>query len=370
MTRTDQSMTPHDRVLAVYRRQPIDRVAVGIYQRYLPRGAVERAMRNLGLATLEYHPVVSMIGPPWHLAPGYLSEIRGAEFTVAHHWNESYWVEQRRYQTPVGSVTQEIAHDPGGAGSEHIRKHYVTCKGDYAVVKYLVEHTALRRNDEAIRARMADLGSDGVLLGRMDRSPYQKCLIELVGPQRFLVDLQVDPAPALELMDAIAHKLEESFAMAVDSCVEVIWQPDNITSDMTPPKAFREHCLPGYRKYATVARQSGKPYLAHVDGRTRVLAELIRQSGFDVMESLSLPEIGGDLTLTEARRAFPDSGIVPNLPANWCIKDDDALERSIRDLLLEAGTEEPFMVQVSEDLPPSQWKRVLPILCRLAADGV
>ena len=191
--------------------------------------------RGLGLGIITYVPVVSMLGPPWHLYPEYLSEIRGAEFRVDYRWDDGILVERRTYTTPVGTVWQEITNDRAGAGSEHIRKHYITQRDDYRVVKYLVENTVVRSNEEAIRDRMRDLDGDGIVFGRLDRNPYQKCLIELAGPERFLVDLHTDPEPALELMDALSRKHEESLALALESQVEVLWQPDNMTSLMTPP---------------------------------------------------------------------------------------------------------------------------------------
>ena len=176
-------MTAHDRILAVYRNQKPDRVPLGIYTRYLPRGAVERAVRNLGLAIIDYCPVVSMAGPAWHLLPGYQSEIRGADFRVDYSWQGDQLVERRRFDTPLGSVWQETVQDKGGVGSESIRKHYVTEKDDYRVMKFLVENTVVRRNDELLRSRIENLGGDGIVFGRIDRSPHQKCLIELVGPE-------------------------------------------------------------------------------------------------------------------------------------------------------------------------------------------
>ena len=83
---------------------------------------------------------------------------------------------------------------------------------------------------------------------------------------------------------------------------------------MTPPKSYREYCLPFYEKHSAQARAAGKPYAAHLDGRTGALRDLIAASGFDVIESLSLPEIGGDQTLAEARAAFPARSSSPTCP--------------------------------------------------------
>jgi uroporphyrinogen-III decarboxylase len=361
-------MSARQRVLAVYRNEVPDRTPVGIYSRYLPRGSLERAVRNLGLAIIDYHPVVSMIGPAWHLAPGYVSEIKGTDFRVDYAWDQGQLVERRTFATPVGTVWEELVQDKGGAGSERIRKHYVADKEDYRVVTYLVENTVVRSNEETLRLKMEDLDGDGIVLGRVDRSPYQKCLIELVGPEKFLVDLHTEPGPALELMDAIDRQLDRSFELIVRSDVEIIWQPDNVTADMTPPRAYREYCLPFYQRHAAQVKEVSKPYAAHMDGRIRALTELVNQSGFDVIESLSLPDIGGDLTLSEARKALPGKVLIPNLPSNWCLREDGELAASVRALLAEAGRERPFMFAVSEDIPVSQWKRVLPIVAQVVAD--
>ncbi len=346
----------HDLMLAVYRRQMPERVPVAIYDRYLPRGAVERRARGQGLGIIQYWPVVSMAGPAWHLYPGYVSEARGADFRVDHLWDDAVLVERRTWSTPLGSVWQEMTYDAGGVGSEHIRKHYIAGREDYRVLAYLVEHSVLRRNEEAIRARQGDLGGDGVVWGRLDRSPYQKCLIELAGPERFLIDLHEDPEPVLELMEALARTQEKAFAMALDSAVEVLWQPDNITSAMTPPEAYRKYCLPVLKRRAELARQAGKPYVVHIDGRVRALLPLVAESGFDVLESFSLPDIGGDVPLGEAQAALPQTAVLPNVPANWAMRPPAEMQTLVRRLLADALPGAAMMLQISEDVPANCWQ--------------
>lgn len=358
----------HDRMLAVYRGQMPDRIPVGIYDRYLTRGTVEREVRQLGAGIIAYMPVVSMLGPPWHLYPQYLSEIRGADFHVRFFWDNGVMVKRHTYTTPVGTVWQDITEDRGGAGSEHIRRHYITRRDDYRVVKYLVENTVIRSNEEAIRDRMRDLDGDGIVLGRLDRNPYQKCLIELAGPERFLMDLHTDPEPVLALMDAISRKHEESFAMALESSVEVLWQPDNTTSLLTPPSAYQQHCLPFYQRRTALARQAGKPYLVHMDGQLRALAPLIQESGFDVLESFSLPDIGGDMSLDEAQATWPEIVIAPNIPGNWALRSHREIEALIEELVASARRGAPLILQVSEDYPPGDMCKFLSaIMCAVNA---
>ncbi|MGI6706677.1 MAG: uroporphyrinogen decarboxylase family protein [Clostridia bacterium] len=358
-----KDMTMHDRMLSVYRNQLPDRIPVSIYSRYLPRGSMEREIRNIGLGIIDYYPVVSFLAPPWHMYSGFISEVKGAELEIKYYWSKGTRYERRQYHTPVGTVYQDVSQYIG-AGSEHISKYYISSLEDYKVMTYLVEHTVFRSNEKDIETRMKDLGDDGVVLGRVDRCPYQKILIELAGAERFLIDLYTNPEPVLELMEAMDRKMDEAFRMIVESKVEVIWQPDNVTSDMTPPKNFEKYCLPFYQKHGKEVRAADKPYLIHMDGRIKALKELIQQAELDGIESMSLPQINGDMTLTEARVAFPDKVIIPNFPANLCDKPKEEIEGFLEELFLEASSTRPFMLQVSEDIPVDQWERVLMILAR------
>ena len=355
-------MTPRERILSVYRREPTDRRAVAIYSRYLRVGEVERAARNLGLGVLDFFPPVSLLAPPWHLAQGYVSEVREATLTVRVSWEEGREVETRSYDTPLGSVTQRAIRDPAGGG-EWIQKYYLESPDDYRVMLHVVRHTVFRTLEQSILSRMGHLGEDGVLLGRLDRSPYQKLLVELAGPANLFGALESDPEPVQELLDAIAVRENEQFERALQSAAEVIWQPDNVTADLTPPPAFARHCAPVYRSRAGECLRAGKIYAVHLDGRLRPLAEQIAACGIPVVESLSLPEIGGDLPLRAAKELWPDRAVCPNFPASLCAMPRGRIEEFLRRVYEEWGEEPGLMLQVSEDIPEDAYRTLLPLLC-------
>ncbi|MCC7353289.1 MAG: hypothetical protein IT330_05980 [Anaerolineae bacterium] len=353
------TMSVHDQMMAVYRHQVPEQMPVSIYYRFLPRGWTERMIRNVGFGIIDYYPILTLLAPPWHTWPGYISEVKGVDFEIRYSWVDGEMEEIRTYRTPVGTAYQRTVTDPT-YGADWINKFYIDSVEDYKIVQYIVEHTVFRKNEDRLQEKKEDLGGDGVVWGRIDRTAYQKLLWELAGPQRFLLDLMTTPEPVLELMDAIERKLDESFAMVLQSEVEVVWQPENITSDMAPPDAFKRYCLPHYEKRARLLKEAGKPYIIHMDGRLKALKELIAGSPFDVIESLSLPQIGGDLTLPEAHAAFPGKAITVNFPSNLSFEEDAAIEHAIREILTGVSPDLPFMLQLSEDIPHYEWKRVLP----------
>ncbi len=354
-------MTIRERILAVYRNRVPDRIPVGIYSRYHRPGAVERRARSEGMGILDFYPPVSLVAPPWHLQPGYVSEVRNARFGSAISWHEGREVETRTYETPAGAISQTAVQDPA-VGGQWIQKHYLETPDDYAVMRYIVENTVFRSQEDAFSRAESDLGQDGVVLGRLDRSPYQKLIVELADPQKFFLDFHADPRPAEELMDVLEARLDEQFAMALGSKAEVLWQPDNLSADMTPPYLFEKYGLPYYEKRGRACREAGKIYAVHIDGRTRALKDLIARCPIDVVESFSFPEIGGDFPVPEAKKAWPGKVLCPNFPAPLSLKPRAEIESYLARVVAEFGPRTPFMIQVSEDLPPESYAHVLPIL--------
>ncbi|MFP4564577.1 MAG: uroporphyrinogen decarboxylase family protein [Spirochaetia bacterium] len=361
-------VTVAEAMLEVYNNRYPGSVPLGIYTRYLPRSAVEREVRNLGMGIIDYYPTATMIGPPWHFYEGYLSEVKNTELKVRHLWRNGKRTERREWETPVGTISGEIEFDPAGAGSEHIIKRYIAEPEDYKIMEYIVENTVIRSNEQSVLRRMEELGGDGLLLGRMDRSPYQKCLIEFAGPERFLIDLFAEPELVRPLLEALERKIDEQFLIAVESEVPVLWQPDNVTSDMTPPNAFSEHCVPFYKKHQAEAAKAGKPYVVHIDGKVKVLRDEIKEAGFDVLESVSIPDMGGDVEIPEAQELFPETVILPNFPSNWSSLEDDRLSRKVREMLESFEPDRAVMLQISEDVPSKEWRRIFPVIAQAVRD--
>ena len=287
-----------------------------------------------------------------------MSETKGIEFTISFRWTNGKKTEKRTYKTPHGSVWQESIVDPT-FGSDWVEQFYIKKPEDYQIVQYIVENSVLRLQDKEFHRRVADMGTDGAVMARIDRCPYQKLLIELAGPERFLLDLYSTPEVVEPLLDALKRKMDEAFQMVLNTDAELIWQPDNLTAEMTPPKMYEKYHLPLYRQYGSLAREANKAYIIHMDGRLRPLAALINRSPFDVVESFSLPLIGGDLTLAEASALWPDKAIFPNFPASLSKESRWKLGEFLDELREQIPSSRSFVLQFSEDIPHEDWQHVV-----------
>ncbi len=354
-------MTVRERILSVYRNEMPDQIPISIYRAYVREGTVQREARNKGLGILYTVQCVSLLSPPDHLREESFSKINNASFSVGYKWINGELIEIHRIETPVGIVTQHKATDPS-YGSKWIRKYYIENREDYKTVQYIVENTVFRSRANNTAQSKRDLGDDGVILSRIDRSPYQKMLLELVKPEKFLIDLYIDPEPGIELMEVIGNRVFEQFSMALESDADVMWLTDNVTSDMTPPDVFAKYCMPFYEKCYSACRETGKPVLIHLDGRLSALKNLIAQSTFDVIDSFTLPEINGDVPIPEAISAWPDKVICPNFPSSFSTKSKKEIEALLDRIFSEFGEKKPFMIQISEDIPLESYDHLLPIL--------
>ena len=149
--------------------------------------------------------------------------------------------------------------------------------------------------------------------------------------------------------------------MALDSPADVIWQPDNVTADMTPPYSFEKYFLDLYKNRGAQCRQNGKKYVVHLDGKLAGLKELIAEAQIDVIDSFSLSEMSGDVPVGVAISLWPNTAICPNFPASLAERSSTEIKAYL-DQIDRQFAESPYMFQVSEDIPLAAYPNLLPVL--------
>ena len=355
-------MNTRERMTAVYRNTKPDKIPVGSYTSLLPSpGTLERNLREMGIGVIDSYPVATFIGPAWRNYPGCTCEVKNTDIRVNYIWDNGKYIEKCTYDTPVGSIYQ-LKEKDHGAGGEHIIRYYINSIEDYKIMQYIIENSILKSNDAVIKARMKILGDDGVVLARMDRSPYQRFLIEFAGVEQFLVDLFTDTEIVEEAMEALEYRMQESFNYACEGSSEFLWQVENITADMTPPPAFKKYCLPHYQKFTKQAKQADKIYITHFDGKLKSLSEDIKISGINVIDSFSTPMMAGDMEILEAKELMGDVVILPNFPSSLSVADEKTIRDYMNDFKKKFEGKFPIMLEISEDLAEGEWSRVLPII--------
>jgi len=203
-----------------------------------------------------------------------------------------------------------------------------------------------------------------VQLAVVDRSPFQKTLIELCGTERLHFDFLETPEVVDELLEALACKQDEAYRIVAEFPAEVVWMVDNVTGDITEPRMFEKHCVPFYNRQARLLHDAGKLLAVHFDGRMRPLKDLIACVDVDVVESFTLPGMGGDLSIEEAFAAWPGKAVVANIAACLCQLDRAGILEWLEAFFARLPSRN-FMFELSENFPPAELRRVLPIFAEL-----
>jgi len=357
-------MTPRERIISFYQRKKVDQVPWAVYcfppssldylDNYLPRGETERKLREKGCALLPFMPICK----------AKVSKVEVLKKTV---WENGEEVFLHIYRTPIGEVCEKIKIDPGYR-SRWIKEYLIKELKDYEIVKFIIENTVFEENYEDFLESEENVGEDGLTIAYLDpleRSPLQLLWSKFAGVERTCLDLYDHLDLVEDFMDCLEEKETEILEIAKNSPAKAILFDENVTSDLTSPELFSKYCLPFYKKYVPLAHQKGKICLAHLDGKLNSLKNLIKNTGFDVIDSFTLPEAGGDLTLEEARRLWPDKAIATNFPAFLCLKEDKEVEKYLKNLLENEPTKSNFMIEISEDLPHKFWKKPLLVLARV-----
>jgi hypothetical protein len=148
--------------------------------------------------------------------------------------------------------------------------------------------------------------------------------------------------------------------LAVDYC-----------GNISPPVVGRERCrdlvFPVYEEVAEMLHAKGKLLVVHLDADCGPLVDLVAGSSIDVIDAFT-PSPDTDMTMAEARRAWPDKVIWVNFPSSQHLADDAAVYDITRHIIQENGGKDRLLIGITEDVPPSRWQASFQAINRAILD--
>ncbi len=136
---------------------------------------------------------------------------------------------------------------------------------------------------------------------------------------------------------------------------------ENFTAESWGAARFRQYHLPVYAKLLPIFEKAGKRVFPHCDGQLACVAPLLADTGFAGIESLTEPP-EGDLTLAQARAAFPDKVFWSNINVGVYSLPQGELRRWVRERVRVAAADGCGLVfEISEDRPPN-WREAIPVV--------
>jgi len=294
------------------------------------------------------------MGVTWHVSTVRQVPSTDIQFSREMSIEQDREVERRRILTPIGALEEHYIDG-------WRREFFLKSAKDYAVMRYVVEHTALQPDYDTYLERVAQIGPHAVALVMLGRTPLQTILVDWVGVEQFglhLVDLWDELMALYEALLASFRRRTELAAEGPGRFVSVL---ENFTSDTLGPRRYRELLLPVYEECFPMLREAGKVVGTHYDGQLAACASLIAEAPIDAIESFTPPP-EGDMTLAEARAVWPEKLLWSNINVACYNMPADELKALVWRRIAEGAPDgRRLAFEVSEQYPDN-WRTSLHIV--------
>ena len=336
------SMTCRERILACLSGEEPDKIPVVSYDWGRPK--IQRlAKRGLCLMGSVFLHKPNL--PTANFNP-YLEDVKCIQI---HYAEKGVFKIRHSLETPIGTITSILRESSTeGVKLPSKEEHFVKERSDWRVVNYIFKGmlNKLAPNYADFEKMEDELGDTGMPIGFIGRTPYQRAWIDLATFERTLIDFEEQPEEIQEYIE-IQRQLHTRIAeIAAESPAKFIDIMDHPT-DMTPPKYYREYCIPFYEIYSKALDGTCKVLGIHSDGRFGHLKKEFADSPFKVIESFTVPP-AGDVSLTEAKSLWPDKLLFVNCPPHLYFVEYEEIRKGYESLAEEWGSKRGLLIEDSE----------------------
>ncbi|MGI6381488.1 MAG: hypothetical protein ACOX2R_12095 [Anaerolineae bacterium] len=294
------------------------------------------------------------MGVTWHVSTVEQVPSTDIQFSRETRAADDQVLERRCIRTPLGEIEERYADG-------WRREFYLKSAVDYAVMRYVVEHTALQPDYDTYWGRVAQIGPHAVALVMLGRTPLQTILVDWVGVEQFGLHLADMRDEMMALYEALLVSFRRRTELAAEGPGRFVSVLENFTSDTLGPRRYRELLLPVYEECFPMLREAGKVVGTHYDGQLAACAGLIAQAPIDAIESFTPPP-EGDMTLAEARAIWPEKLLWSNINVACYNMPADELKALVWRRIAEGASDgRRLAFEVSEQYPEN-WRTSLHIV--------
>jgi hypothetical protein len=204
-------------------------------------------------------------------------------------------------------------------------------------------------------------------LAFIGRSPIQSIIVDYAGLENFAMHLADFEDEVMVLYAALHRQCRKTFELAASGPGRYMCLLENFTAETLGPARYAQWISPIYDEFFPMLHQAGKVIGLHYDGQLRSCRNEIRRAPFDVIESLTPPP-DGDMTLTEARAAWPAKRFWSNLNVSLYQLPPAELRKVVAERVADGSVNgRGFALEVSEDRP-ANWRESIPVVLEALRD--
>jgi hypothetical protein len=312
---------------------------------------MERALRNRGLCVVDRHSSVVKSRRP------------NVKSTQETWWEDGKQFVRTHIETPAGKLT--TLDEPAGFTSWRHEKMFKT-PDDYKALLALIQDEQFEPDYAGFLQREREWGGDAILRAGFGLEPLQLLISgNMMGMTDFCIQWMDNRDEILKLYAAIVEKRRQVYPIIAESPASHANYGGNVVPQIISPKEFEQYYLPHYNEASEVMHKHGKLIGTHLDANCGPYKALVARSGLDYIEAFT-PSPDTDMTLAEAREAWPDKVLWINFPSSVHLKSDEKVEAFTVEMLAELDTVDGLIVGITEDMPPERHL----FSCRAVMDGL
>jgi uroporphyrinogen-III decarboxylase len=351
-------MTSRERLLAVLRGQPVDKIPWAPFLTYWwDQNLIEEAE---GLGEIGFKKAVGadllMRGHGDRLAHNQYKDL----FMFKNSYGKTKIEEtingnkkQVKYETPVGTLQAGYRYSPEG-DTWFLMEHPVKAAEDFRILKYIAEDTILEAYYEPFLWEQKK-NPDALfvpLITPFTKTGFQSMIEFWVGTEE-LCYLEADENDAMKsAMEAMRRTSMEGARISAASPAEVFMSWEDTSTTNVSPSWYESYILPEINEWCEILHEKSKLYSQHACGHLRHLLPLIGNSKIDAIESVSAPPTG-NIPFAEAMKMLPEhiaviGGIEPVFFIN---SNKEELENHI-DMLCDTFKGRRFILANADSCPP------------------
>lgn len=331
-------MTVHERIDAALRHERPDKIPFTIYASKPPSLTALPALKARGMGLVERIGVYGMHFP-------------NCPSTSTRYEEDGRQLVRTDIRTPHGDL--HTIREPAGF-TTWTHKHLFTDPDDFKAIAFYLNDAVIVPNYEHAYQLLKDLDPNTVVRASFGLEPLQHLISGGVfGTMNFCLQWMDNRDEMLKLYQIMVEKRRLTYPIVAQSPVGHANYGGNVVPEVVGLDAFQQYYVPNYQEAAEEMHRHGKLIGVHFDANCRLFADDIGRLDLDYVEAFT-PAPDTDMTLAEARAAWPDKVLWINYPSSVHLRSEAEVEQITVELCEAAEPGDGFLIGITEDLPANR----------------
>ena len=343
-------MTPKKRVEIALKGGHSDIVPFTIYENKIPQCAAEREMRNRGLC------IVNRVGV-------FKTSMPNVKTTSQTSCENGHTMIRTYYETPKGTIS--TLTEPAGFTTW---RHELLFKSpdDYKAILFMINDEIYEPVYDKVVCSQSDFGEDAIFRTGFGLEPLQTIISgNIMKMEMFCTEWMDNRDEILKLYEAIVANRRKIYPIVAKSPLLHANYGGNVIPEIIGLETFEKYYVPHYDEAAEIMHKHGKIIGCHFDANCKLISKAVAATDLDYIEAFT-PAPDTDMTMAEARQAWPDKVLWLNFPSSAHLHSDREVEKMTIELLNQAGNIDGLIMGITENIPPDRWQNS----CRAIMNGL